>query len=294
VGFRRFGPDDLGLADEIARRLAIALDNSRLHREAQQALSALRASENRFRAVLDQVQDYAIFVLERDGRVASWSAGAARMKRWPAGEIMGRSFEVLFTPEDVASGRPREELERAVREGRLEQVGWRVRRDGSRFLAHVVLTALRDEHGEPFGFVKVTRDITEERRAEQNRELLAEATQELAAALDPLSAVQRLVRVAVPRVADLCAVDVAREDEGAGEFVATAAVDAAKERAFAEARRLVAVGPATSSRVVETLQRGEPVFFPDVGEPELAAIARSPEHLALVREVGLASFMAVR
>jgi signal transduction histidine kinase len=157
----------------------------------------------------------------------------------------------------------------------------------------VVLTSLRDHHGEPFGFVKVTRDITDDRRTEQNREFLADATQELASALDPLAALERLVRLAVPRVADLCAVDLAREDGSSGEFVATASVHAAKGRAFADARRLVAVGPAPSSRVLEALQRGDPVFFPEVGERELAAIARSPEHLALVRDVGLASFMAV-
>jgi PAS domain S-box-containing protein len=293
VGFRRYGPEDLALADEIARRLATALDNSRLHREARHALSALRASESRFRAVLDQVEDYAIFVLDREGRVASWSNGARLLKGWAQDEILGKHFESFFLPEDVALGKPAAELERAAREGHHEEEGWRRRKDGSRFLADVVITALRDEDGELIGFVKVTRDVTEQRRTEQNREFLAQATHELASALDPIAALNRLVRLAVPRLADLCGVDLAREDGSAGEFVATASVDPVKERAFAESRRLVPVGPGPSSQVVETLRRGEPVFFPDVGERELKAIARSPEHVELVRRVGLRSFMSV-
>jgi PAS domain S-box-containing protein len=164
VGFRRYGPEDLALADEIARRLATALDNSRLHREGQQMLAALRASESRFRAVLDQVQDYAIFVLDRDGRVASWSVGAHMLKGWAHEEIVGRHFEAFFPPEDVASGKPAAELECAAREGHFREEGWRLRKDGSRFLAEVVLTALRDERGDVFGFVKVTRDVTERKR----------------------------------------------------------------------------------------------------------------------------------
>jgi PAS domain S-box-containing protein len=293
VGFRRYGPDDLALADEIARRVATTLDNSRLHREARHALAALRASESRFRAVLDQVQDYAIFVLDRDGRVASWSAGARLLKGWAQEEILGKHLESFFPPEDVALGKPRAELERAAREGHFEEEGRRLRKDGSRFLAHVVITALRDEQGELLGFVKVSRDVTEQRRTEQNRDFLAQVTHELASALDPVAALTRLVQLAVPRLADLCGADLARGDGSVGEFIATACVDSAKEQAFAESRRLVPVAAGPSSQVIETLRRGEPVFFPDVGERELAAIARSPEHLELIRRVGPRSFMSV-
>jgi PAS domain S-box-containing protein len=295
VGFRRYGPDDLAFAEELARRVATALDNSRLHREAQAVLGALRESESRFRAVLDQVQDYAIFVLDAAGRVASWSAGARLLKGWGPEEIVGQSFESLFPPEDVARGAPGAELERAAREGHVEEEGWRVRKDGSRFLASVAITALRDEGGGLLGFVKVTRDVTAQRRTEQNREFLAQATHELASAsaLDPVAALGRLARLAVPRLADLCGVDLADESGSAGEFVASASVDAAKEHALLESRRRFPIGPGTSSVVVESLRRGEPVFFPDVGERELAAIARSPEHLELVRAVRVRSLMAV-
>jgi signal transduction histidine kinase len=106
-------------------------------------------------------------------------------------------------------------------------------------------------------------------------------------------ALDRLVHLAVPWVADLCGVDLAREDRSAGQFVATAGLDPAREQAFRESRRLAPIGSGPSSQVVEALRRGEPVFFPDVGERELAAIGRSPEHLEGVRRVGPRSFLAV-
>jgi PAS domain S-box-containing protein len=293
VGFRRYGRDDLALAEELARRVATTSDNSRLYREARHALVALGESENRFRAVLDQVRDYAIFVLDAGGRVASWSTGARLLKGWSAEEIVGRSFESFFPREDVTSGKPGAELERAAREGHVEDEDWRVRKDGSRFLANVVITSLRGEHGDLLGFVKVTRDVTERRRTEQNRDFLAQATHELASARDPVAALDRLAHLAVPRLADVCGVDLTNEDGSAGEFVASAHVDPAKEQAFLESRRRFPIGPGPSSPVVEMLRRGEPVFFPDVGERELAAMARSPGHLELVRVVAPRSFMAV-
>jgi PAS domain S-box-containing protein len=214
VGFRRYGPEDLALADEIARRVATALDNSRLHREAQHALSALRASESRFRAVLDQVQDYAIFVLDREGRVASWSVGARLLKGWTQDEILGKHFGSFFAPEDVARGKPAAELEAAAREGRFEEEGWRVRKDGSRFLADVVLTALRDEQGKPLGFVKVTRDVTERRRlvdeiqhaVRVREDVLAVVSHDLKSPLQTISLAAHAAARAVAQCAAECSV----------------------------------------------------------------------------------------
>jgi len=128
---------------------------------------------------------------------------------------------------------------------------------------------------------------------EQNRDFLAQATHELASALDPVAALDRLAHLVVPFLADVCGVDLAHEDGSAGEFVASAYVDPAKGQAFLESRRRFPIGPGPSSQVSETLRRGEPVFFPDVGERELAEIARSPEHLELVRGLAPRSFMAV-
>ncbi|MEV4314307.1 PAS domain S-box protein [Actinocrispum sp. NPDC049592] len=135
--------------------------------ERRAAEEALRASEERFRLVVQDVVDYAIFMLDPDGSVLSWNAGAERIKGYRADEILGRNFAVFYPPEDLAAGKPERELEIAVAQGRLEDEGWRLRKDGTRFWANVVITALYDDSGELRGFGKVTRDMTERRTAER-------------------------------------------------------------------------------------------------------------------------------
>lgn len=133
-------------------------------REAEQAL---RASEQRFRLLIQGVRDYAIFMLDRDGYVSSWNDGAQRIKGYTATEIVGKHLSVFYPEADVRAGKPQLNLKRAVEEGRVEDEGWRVRKDGSRFWASVVITALRNESGDLYGFAKITRDITEKRMAQE-------------------------------------------------------------------------------------------------------------------------------
>ena len=126
---------------------------------------ALRASQERFRLLVDDAKDYAIFLLDTDGRVASWNAGAQRVEGYRAEEIIGRHFSVFYTPEDLASGRPASELEIAA-SSRLAGESWRVRKDGSRFWANITITALRGPDGILRGYSKATYDLTERRAAE--------------------------------------------------------------------------------------------------------------------------------
>jgi PAS domain S-box-containing protein len=135
--------------------------------ERKRAEDALRESAERFRLVVEGVRDYAIFTLDPAGHVLSWNQGAARIKGYRADEIIGKRFSVFYSPEDLLAGRPDALLRIATAEGRVEDEGWRVRKDGSRFWADVVITALRDERGNLRGFSKVTRDVTERRRAEE-------------------------------------------------------------------------------------------------------------------------------
>jgi PAS domain S-box-containing protein len=123
-----------------------------------------------FRLLVETVSDYAIFLLDTEGRVVSWNAGAQRIKGYAAAEIVGRHFSLFYTPEERAAERPRELLEHAAREGRIRDEGWRLRRDGSRFWADVVITALRDPAGRVSGYAKVTRDLTELRRSRERLE----------------------------------------------------------------------------------------------------------------------------
>jgi PAS domain S-box-containing protein len=131
-----------------------------------------------YRLLVEGVSDYAIFALDPTGHIITWNPGAERLKGWKAHEIIGRHFSTFYPEEDIRAGKPPWELEVAIREGRLEDEGWRLRNDGSRFWANVVITALRDDHGTLIGFAKITRDLTErmeaQERAIQNARRLAE------------------------------------------------------------------------------------------------------------------------
>ncbi|KMO43551.1 histidine kinase [Methylobacterium tarhaniae] len=131
---------------------------------------ALRQSEQRFRLLIQGVQDYAIYMLDPRGHVTSWNRGAQRFKGYTDEEIVGEHFSRFYTEEDRASGLPARALRTAAEEGRFEAEGWRVRKDGSQFRAHVVIDPIRGEHGELIGFAKITRDVTERREAQRELE----------------------------------------------------------------------------------------------------------------------------
>lgn len=147
--------------------------------EERRAEEALRQSEARLRLMIESVRDYAIYMLDPNGRVASWNTGAQALKGYSAHEIVGEHFSRFFTPEDIASGKPVRELEVAAEQGRFEDEAWRVRKDGGRFWANVVISAVRDGAGQLIGFAKVTRDLTERRHTEEERVRLAQAQEAL-------------------------------------------------------------------------------------------------------------------
>ena len=134
----------------------------------KQAETALRRSEERFRLLVEGASDYAIFMLDPEGRVASWNSGAERIKGYRAEEIVGQHFSKFYPQESVERGKPQHELEVAAAQGRFEDEGWRIRKDGSRFWANVIITALRGKDGQLKGFSKVTRDFTDRKGAEES------------------------------------------------------------------------------------------------------------------------------
>ena len=139
------------------------------------ALEELRRSEERFRLLIEAVEDYAIFMLDPTGRIVSWNSGAQRSKQYTADEIIGQHFRVFYPPDVQERKHPEHELDIALRVGHYEEEGWRVRKDGSRFWANVLITAVYDAAGEHVGFAKVTRDTSERRKLEQERESAVEA-----------------------------------------------------------------------------------------------------------------------
>jgi PAS domain S-box-containing protein len=136
--------------------------------EVLESQKALRESEQRFRLLVEAVEDYAIFMLDTEGRVSSWNAGAERLKGYKSSEIIGQHFSQFYPEQDKRAAKPQRELEVAARDGRMEDEGWRLRKDGSTFWANVVITALKDADGRLRGFAKVTRDFTERMQGERD------------------------------------------------------------------------------------------------------------------------------
>jgi PAS domain S-box-containing protein len=153
---------------------------------------ALLDSEERLRQLIEGVREYAIFQLDPSGRVVSWNAGAERLKGYRAEEILGRHLSVFYDPKDVEDGRPERNLAEAAREGESKDEGWRIRKDGSRFWASIVITALKGPEGSERGFIKITRDMTERRARETT---LEEAKEKLELRVEQRAAVLEKVNL---------------------------------------------------------------------------------------------------
>jgi PAS domain S-box-containing protein len=193
--------------------------------EQRAATEELRRSDQQLRSVVESVRDYAIYLLDKDGHVATWSPGAERIKGYTEGEILGAHFSRFFLHEDVERGLPNELLRLAALRGRIEQEGWRVRKDGSRFWTDSILTAIRDSAGELTGFAKVTRDFTDRKRAEES--MMLQLSQALLANMDVrklLAAISASIGEMIPHDAAMLSL----YDAAAGELVANyLTVDAA-------------------------------------------------------------------
>jgi PAS domain S-box-containing protein len=183
--------------NELHTVVEIALHKRQTEQETMQRThEALRQSEERFQLLVESLQDYAVFLLDPQGRIITWNRGAQRIKGYPAEEVLGQHFSLFYRPEEVVRNVPEKVLWRANRDGRAQVEGWRVRKDGSSFWADVVITALRDTSGKLLGFAKITRDITQRKLAEDEiRQLNAslelkvqERTAELRAANQELEA----------------------------------------------------------------------------------------------------------
>ena len=179
----------LGGMDELRKKQDNTTDSARLLAEARQAEEQLRSfaweleqrnetlrkSEERYHKMIAEIEDYAIILLDTNGNIQNWNTGAEKIKGYKAEEIIGKNFRIFYLPQDRDNKLPEKLLERVIREGKSAYEGWRVRKDGSTFWGSIVVTALHDDNGEVIGLSKVTRDLTEKKKAEDKmREYLAE------------------------------------------------------------------------------------------------------------------------
>ena len=261
---------------------------------------------------VDEVLDYAIIGLDPGGHILSWNKGAQQITGYAADEIIGRHFSLFYPEESVRAGRPERALEIASSTGRLEEETWRMRKGGSQFWASVVLTAVRDERGQLRGFIKIVRDLTERREADANSRRLAietaarEAAQEsqirlkfladagaaLAESLDHIATLARVARLAVPILADWCAVSVADENRNFRR-VAVVHRDPAKRELARTYQDRFPPYRHPESEPLAMLLSGQPVFLPMVDESVLAGWTQGPDHLEILRALGVRSCMMI-
>ena len=258
--------------------------------ERKRAQEALERSDERFRLLVDSVKDYAIFMHDAEGRIVSWNAGAERVMGYAADEIIGQSFTRFFPAEAIQADEPQRELTVAAAEGRLELEGWRVRRDGSRFWANVVITPLRDESGGLRGFSKVIRDVSDRRLTELRLKFLANASSILSGSLDYERTLTQVATLAVPELADWCAVHIVDSD-GAPQQLALAHVDEEKVQLAAELQRRYPPDPNATYGVANVIRTGRSEFMPHIPEELLRRAARDDEHLEMLRRLGLSSYI---
>jgi PAS domain S-box-containing protein len=204
---------------ELRATIEIAFYTHRMERTLADERAKRHAAEE-FRILVDGVRDYAIFMVDGSGQVTTWNSGAERLKGYTRDEIVGQDFSVFYTDDERHAGHPTRLLATALREGRCEDENWRVRKDGTRFWANVVITPIRTESGDLIGFAKVTRDLTERRRSEEKREaerraaerseqrmaILAEVSRLLSESLDSDQILSTITHMAVPAFADGVAV----------------------------------------------------------------------------------------
>ena len=240
--------------------------------------SADRPVDRQFRLLVESVIDYAIFLLDPSGVIMSWNAGAERIKGYTAGEIIGKHFSIFYPQAEIDRGKPDHELKVAAKEGRYEEEGWRLRKDGSPFWANVVITALQDERGRLVGYAKVTRDLSERRRNEERLEVLQAVTDTALAHL----ALDDMLKAIVDRVAEQLEVDtavilIATED---GSTLVARAAHGLEEEVERGVR--IPVGQGFAGKVAS---EGRPILLDDV--------TRANVLNPILREKGVRSLVGV-
>ncbi len=258
----------------------------------QTARDAAAESEARLRLFVESATDYAMFLLDPDRRIVSWNTGAQQIFGYRESEVLGNSGDIIFTAEYRAAGGPEQEAETARTSGQAADQRWHVRKDGSRFWADGVLSAMRDPSGVLRGFGKVLRDRTELKRTEEAQHFLLQATSALGSSLDYEATLRSVADMAVPELADWCVVDMLQRD-GSIRRLAVAHRDPGKVELAYALSRMYPLDPTAITGIPYVLRSGEPEFVPNVDDAALGILAEDPDHLEMIRRLGLSSYIVV-
>lgn len=249
--------------------------------------------------LLVNLHDYAVFALDPKGTLTSWHPGVKTLLGFERDAFIGQSIRLIFTEEDVQAGVPEREMAVAREQGRALDERWHLKADGSCFWAVGILAALTSDDGELLGYAKIMRDFTERRAESEARRTatlhdraLAEAGRKLSASLDYPATLQQVAELAVPELADWCAVDL-RTPQGEIELVAVAHVNPAKVAWAWELRRLNPPDPEQDRGVPKVIRTGQPEFYPEISRELIEQAARSEQERETIRQVGFKSVIIV-
>jgi PAS domain S-box-containing protein len=249
-------------------------------------------TETRHRQIINSATDFGILSTDLQGMLVSWNEGAHRIFGWTEEEMLDQPVHRIFTPEDVAEGRPEIEMACALREGHATDERWHMRKGGDRFWASGELTPLKNNAEEAIGFVKILRDRTEQKRTEQDLKFLAQASAELGTLVDPQSTLDKLANLAVQFFADWCVIDLL-QDDGTLKRLAAAHVDPNRVRLAQELMRRFPADPNAPHGAWNVMRTGQAELISIITEDILVRTFRNPAHLAAIRELGLRSYIGV-
>ncbi|MBD1909219.1 MULTISPECIES: PAS domain S-box protein [unclassified Leptolyngbya] len=258
----------------------------------QEAESALRESESRFRLIVESARDYAIFTLNASGIITSWNPGAERLLGYHEAEIIGQPNYIIFTPEDRETRQSEKELQTALAQGHAEDERWHLRKDGSRFFASGLMMQLRDEAGNLQGLVKMLRDRTEAHQAAEREQFLSRASAVLAETLDYKITLFNIAQLAVPFLADFCFFDILSPSNQI-ERAAWYHGDPTKQEWFEQLQQYTPPHKCESHPITKVLSTGKANLMSHVTDSWMQIVAINAEHLQFMRDCQTRSLITV-
>ncbi|MBI4040317.1 MAG: PAS domain S-box protein [Deltaproteobacteria bacterium] len=279
--------------NELGTTIEIALYRSRHQKIRNQQLKlALHRAEEQYRLLIESVKDYAIFMLDAKGHVATWNSEAERISGYSRDEIVGKHFSIFLTPESIEKEDAQKYLETAIETGRTENEGWHLRKDGSLLWATIILARVNDDHGNLIGFSKIIRDLTERKKWEDRQKFLMDATEILTSSLDYYETLNRVAHVVVPTLADWCCIHLLDERNNI-QCVSVAHKNPELEQWATEIQKRYPVDLKGTHGIANVIRTGKPDFCAEVPDQLLIENAYNEEHLSMMRSVNLKSYMTI-